>query len=38
MKAYPEYYQYLNLIGFRSIIYDYVDYDYDKKEIRDLAI
>lgn len=32
MMAYPEYYQYLNIIGFRSIPYQDVDYDYQEKD------
>jgi len=38
MKTYPEYYQYLNIIGFRSIVYSYVHYDFPDKTQRDLAM
>ena len=27
-KNYPQYYKFLNIIGFRSIVYAEVDYDY----------
>ncbi len=38
MKTYPKYYQYLNIIGFRSIVYSDVHYDFPDKEKRDFAM